>query len=231
MDAAAFGSIDAMKLLLDRGADRSIDDFGGWEGATALGIAPRRLDAETVSMLLAAGGARVTITYARGRADAEHLAGLVNAACPGQTCLVRAYDAFQDASPQLAGIAPQVTQLYYFATSHIFLQKPEGFVSSVFQTFSRLYVDAFHACCTALQPRPLAVFYPSSVAVELRPPGMLEYAMAKAAGEMLCDEMHAKGWKIVKSRLPRLLTDQTATVAEVETTDPIDVMLPLIREM
>lgn len=44
-----------VELLLDRGAHRSIDGFGGWEGATALGIATRRLDAEAVSMLLAAG--------------------------------------------------------------------------------------------------------------------------------------------------------------------------------
>ena len=99
------------------------------------------------------------------------------------------------------------------------------------ELFSRVYVDAFHECCQALHPRPLSVFYPSSVAVEQRPAGMLEYAMAKSAGEMLCDEMRSSGWKIVKARLPRLLTDQTATVAQVETADPVEIMLPLIREM
>jgi hypothetical protein len=39
------------------------------------------------------------------------------------------------------------------------------------------------------------------------------------------------GLKIVVERLPRVLTDQTATVAQVETADPLAVMLPLIRAL
>jgi hypothetical protein len=62
---------------------------------------------------------------------------------------------------------------------------------------------------------------------------MTEYAMAKAAGEMLCADMDRVlgGTRIVASRLPRMLTDQTATLILVRSSDPFEVLLPLIREM
>ncbi len=183
------------------------------------------------AMLLAAGGARTTITYARGREDAEQVCAAINESCGESACTMLAYDAMLDAAAQLAQVTAPATQLYYFATTQIFVQKTEGFASDVYGRFSRVYVDAFHECCQALHPRPTSAFYPSSVAVENAPAGMLEYAMAKAAGELLCRGMNAAGWSIVQSRLPRLLTDQTATVAQIDTADPVDVMLPLIRAM
>jgi hypothetical protein len=67
--------------------------------------------------------------------------------------------------------------------------------------------------------------------VESNPPDMTEYCMAKMAGEMLCANMNRAGGRvhIIVSRLPRLLTDQTATVFPVGTEDPLKVMLPAIR--
>ncbi len=204
------------------------EEFAGTHALIAGGS--RGLGALT-AMLLAAGGARVTITYARGRSDAEKVRGLIEAACGHGRCSIHPYDAMQPAKPQLAEIEGPVTQLYYFATPHIFPNRQEHFDSDVFHGFTRFYVDAFHECCLALEPRPAAVFYPSSVAVEQRPPGMLEYAMAKAAGEILCDSMRTAGWKVLRSRLPRLLTDQTATVAAADTADAVPVMLALLRTM
>jgi len=62
---------------------------------------------------------------------------------------------------------------------------------------------------------------------------MTEYAMAKTAGETLCADLMREdlGLRILVSRLPRVLTDQTATVAQAQNADPLAVMLPLIREM
>jgi hypothetical protein len=76
------------------------------------------------------------------------------------------------------------------------------------------------------------VFYPSSVAVCDRPLGMTEYAMAKAAGEVLCDEINQSFTRIgiVYSRLPRVATDQTSLLSG-EVTAAIDVMLPLIERV
>jgi hypothetical protein len=81
--------------------------------------------------------------------------------------------------------------------------------------------------------RPLTAFYPSSVFVEDCPTGMAEYSMAKIAGENLCNSMNRSAGRVrvIVARLPRLRTDQTATVPSVESSDPLDVMLPIIREV
>ena len=62
---------------------------------------------------------------------------------------------------------------------------------------------------------------------------MTEYAMIKAAGEILCEEMNAtEGCPMVVSRrLPRMLTDQTATLAQVATDDALTTMLPGVRDV
>ena len=62
---------------------------------------------------------------------------------------------------------------------------------------------------------------------------MTEYAMAKAAGEVLCDEINQSftGIGIVYSRLPRVATDQTTSLLSGEVTAAIDVMLPLIERI
>jgi len=61
---------------------------------------------------------------------------------------------------------------------------------------------------------------------------MIEYAMAKAAGETLCAEMNA-AWapmRVTVERLPRLLTDQTAQVTETKLASPVDWLVPAVRE-
>jgi hypothetical protein len=62
---------------------------------------------------------------------------------------------------------------------------------------------------------------------------MTEYTMAKAAGEVLCADMNAfqAPLHVTVSRLPRLPTDQTASITAEETTDPLRVVLPIIREV
>jgi len=79
----------------------------------------------------------------------------------------------------------------------------------------------------------LSVFYPSSAAVQSRPRDMTTYAMAKAAGEVLCDEL-SRSWpecRLIVRRLPRLPTDQTSTLLSVETSSIQEVMLPIVREV
>ena len=97
------------------------------------------------------------------------------------------------------------------------------------------YVDGFWNLSEALsvrQPR-LSLFYPSSVSVTKRPRAMTEYTMSKAAGEVLCADMSESltPLHVTVSRLPRLLTDQTASVTSVETASAVETMLPIIREV
>jgi NADP-dependent 3-hydroxy acid dehydrogenase YdfG len=206
---------------------------GEFAGTTALVAGGSRGLGAITAQIIAAGGGQVVITYASGQGDADRLAAQINGAIGQTVCTTRKLDALQAVAPQLDGLPGQITQLYYLATPQIFVQKTALFQPELYTKFSRVYVDAFYEACTALTPGLLAAFYPSSVAVEARPKGMTEYSMAKSAGEMLCADMIAgiKGLRILIDRLPRILTDQTATVASAEAADPIEVMLPLIRAL
>jgi hypothetical protein len=62
---------------------------------------------------------------------------------------------------------------------------------------------------------------------------MTEYAMAKAAGEILCADINKSlaPTHVTVKRLPRLPTDQTATFTAIEAADPVETMIPVIREV
>jgi NAD(P)-dependent dehydrogenase (short-subunit alcohol dehydrogenase family) len=95
-------------------------------------------------------------------------------------------------------------------------------------------VDGFLRLAQALRARrnDVSLLYPSSVYVAERPRGMLEYAMAKAAGETLCSEMNM-AWaplRVAVVRLPRLPTDPTASVMEAAPPSPVAFLLPAVRE-
>jgi nucleoside-diphosphate-sugar epimerase len=99
-----------------------------------------------------------------------------------------------------------------------------------------VYAEGFYEVCTSAlrDSKPgSSVFYPSSVAVEDHPLDMTEYAMAKAAGEILCRDLARsnEGFHFIIERLPRMLTDQTATVMPVKTIAPLEVMLSIVRRM
>jgi len=205
---------------------------GEFAGVTALVAGGSRGLGAVTAKIIAAGGGRVAITYATGRHDAEAVCQDIVEACGADACRVLAYDASRAASPQLAGVAGWASALYFFATTPIFAAKTGVFDPLRLAQFTRVYVEGFHDCCQTMRHDGLSVFYPSSVAVEHRPAGMLEYAMAKMAGEMLCAELRTR-WdlSITISRLPRVLTDQTATVARADSADATEIMLPLVRAM
>ncbi len=131
------------------------------------------------------------------------------------------YDATQPAALQLTALREPPTQLYYYATGQIFRRKSEVFQEDLFREFCAIYVSGFYNLCASLSPPSggaLAIFYPSSIAVEQRPRDLAEYAMAKAAGEILCAELARSmpSRRVVVKRLPRILTDQTASVLPVK---------------
>ena len=75
------------------------------------------------------------------------------------------------------------------------------------------------------------VFYPSTVYIDELPTNMGEYAAAKMAGEMLCMFLQKKHreMRIYQPRLPKMATDQTASIRPVSTRDPVPVMLEALR--
>jgi len=193
---------------------------------------------EATARAIVAGGGRVTVTWMTGSADAARVACEINDVCGAERCRTLRYDAFQPPEEQLGNHARDFTHLFYFATTQIFRQKSNAFDAALHSEFVDLYVTGFQQLCQSIfrqipAERTLRVFYPSSIAVVDRPKGMTEYAMAKAAGEILCIDMNSlhERLDVLFDRLPRVRTDQTATVSPVESADPLELMLPLIDRL
>lgn len=184
--------------------------------------------------LLAAGGAQVFITYATGRTEADRVAEEIRAARGADAALSLRCDVYDDFDEQLGGLPATITNLYYFATPRIAHQAAHTYSKERFDAFAAVYVDGFARvvkwAMAHMAVKPRAVLYPSTVFIDQRPKGMAEYAMAKAAGEILVAELaSATGMSISAPRIPRVLTDQTASFLPLQTEDPVVAMLPLLR--
>jgi len=210
---------------------------GGHEfrGSTALIVGGSRGLGELTAKLVAAGGGRVVITHANGRSDAEAVASEITKA--GGQCETMPYDALRAAAEQLGSLGGKIpTHVYYFATPPIALRKASPFDLRRFNDFNSFYISGFLdlvRACIQLRPQGVKVFYPSTVFIEARPEDTTEYTMAKAAAEVLCADIEKRlpGARILVRRLPRLLTDQTSAILNSAALDPVQVLLPIIREM
>jgi hypothetical protein len=185
--------------------------------------------------LLARGGGRVIVTYARGEVEASALARDISSDRGTAACSVLQLDVTKDAAATLATVAEPITHVYYFATPQIFRQKSDAFSKAMFDEFAAVYLGGFSSTVEALvrSRGSLRVLNPSSIAVTDRPKGMTEYAMAKVAAELLCVDLTRlhPGLRIDSPRLPRILTDQTATVSIVDSDDAVETLLPLMRSL
>jgi hypothetical protein len=200
-------------------------------GAVVLIVGGSRGLGELVAKMIAAGGGKPIITWVSGRVDAERVAGEIRAA--GGACETLLYDARKAAALQIASLAEAPTHMYYFATPTIFRPQAAFYDPERLRDLLAVYVDGFSDLVLELRKLcpGLSAFYPSTIFVAERPAGMLEYAMAKAAGETLCAEMNMAlaPARITQARLPRVPTDQTTSVTEVEMADPIATLLPIVR--
>jgi hypothetical protein len=205
-------------------------------GARAMVIGGSRGLGELTAKLLCAGGATVHLTYARGLRDARRVSAEIVRARRG-VCTPLELDILAPLSSEALRVLADVDLIFYFPTPLISRKKSKTFSSPILQDFLRFYVERFYALCEAVQAaatRPVRIFYPSSVYVDARPKGLTEYAMAKAAGEILLSDLNAGSSKlqIVSSRLPRLGSDQTNTIAgSADETDGVAVMLSIVRGM
>ena len=199
--------------------------------ATALVIGGSRGLGEVTAKLVASGGGRVIVTYARGQADAAAVAADINDW--GGRCETAFYDVLQDATAQVARLPRAPTHVYYFATPTIWRRKAALCVPERFQEFNSFYVAGFFAvimACLGRRPEGIRVFYPSTVYVDSRPADMTEYVMSKAAGEILCADLnqHQRGIRVLVERLPRAATDQTGSIVPTRLADAASIMLPII---
>jgi NAD(P)-dependent dehydrogenase (short-subunit alcohol dehydrogenase family) len=218
-------SVDVVKSRVSK------DEF---RDSTALIVGGSRGLGELTAKLIAAGGGQVAITYANGKSDAAAVAAEIQEAA--LSCTTMPYDVRKSATEQLAALTAAPSHIYYFSTPRISRRKSDLFDPIRLNDFNTYYVTAFFdlvKACARLRPEGVKVFFPSSTFIEERPAGMTEYVMSKAAAEMLCEDLskYTAGVHVITRRLPRLPTDQTSSVVQARSANPIDVLLPIVREM
>jgi hypothetical protein len=209
------------------------DEFKGYR---ALVVGGSRGLGEVAAKLISAGGGDVTLTYTIGESDALRVVEDIRAGAGRDACRSLKYDACTDDPTVLVRACQPVTHLLYFATNKIGERRRASiFDKSAFDRYSEIYVAAFARLLDAflVSEHPnLKVLYPSSSAIEQPPAGFYEYAMAKVAGETLCQFLAREGrFTFSIPRYPRLLTDQTATVVPTRTASVAEVVLASIRDM
>lgn len=201
-------------------------------GQHALVVGGSRGLGELVAKMLLAGGAKVALSYASGRADAERIAA--EAGEHGAACSIFALDLSEPLAPEAADriAAAGFTHLYHFATPAI-RKGGAAWNADLFGRYARFYAAGLHELARAAGrgPAPLHLFYPSTVFLDQPERGFAEYCSAKAAGEVVCDHLAGEGGRIVvhRPRLPRLRTDQNSGLMGAEGAAPLPVMAALLE--
>lgn len=209
--------------------------FGEFRGTRSLVVGGSRGLGEMTAKLLGAGGGEVLVSYAAGAADAQRVAAdIIDAgqAHAGTLRMDLSTDRFEP--PPIEG---PLDAVFYFATPRIFRKKVGLFDAAHFDDFCRFYLRHFEALCLWLESRlgdrPVIVYLPSTVFITERPKGMTEYAMAKAAAEVLADDLNRtlKRVRVVHTRLPRLATDQTTSILGLTMESNARTLLPVVRQV
>jgi NADP-dependent 3-hydroxy acid dehydrogenase YdfG len=218
----------APRRQLDFDTARSMVAADAFSGRHAWVVGGSRGLGEVAAKLLAAGGAAVTITYHRGAEDAAHVVAEIRRG--GGRAEMLALDVLD--LPDSTGLPGEEsngpTDLLYFATPHIVTGERGSFSAELFDYFCRYYVHGFVALVKSLAPHGLKrVFYPSSIYADDPPDSLAEYGAAKAAGEVVCKALEKGLPEVVinRPRLPRMATDQTASLTPLESADPCPVIL------
>ena len=204
----------------------------------ALVIGGSRGIGEVTAKILAAGGADVVLTYSNGHAEAECIADEIT--CNGKRCRVMQIDVTALLEENLAVFEgnPIPTHIYYFASPHISSNRVKIWDSGLFEKFSRFYLDAFSRIVNFFAEKahqlntPITFFYPSTVFIDQPENGFSEYAVAKGAGEVLCQQLAEKYQqaRFVAPRLPRMSTDQTSSIIPIKFAPVIDVIYTELRK-
>lgn len=206
-----------------------------YRGTRALVIGGSRGLGEVTAKACAAGGADVLITYVLGKGDAERVVEEI--ANAGGLAAARPFDIRGDVSAQLSNLGFAPTHIYYFPFCSRLNRHGSLSSTDLLAEYMRYYADGFFSTCQFLLGQAagaeVRIFYPSTLSVVSPARGLAELAMAKAAGETLCRYMnqYLPSAHVLCHRLPRVLTDQTATVSPAESSSILEVMLPIVHEI
>ncbi|WP_119421321.1 SDR family NAD(P)-dependent oxidoreductase [Desertibaculum subflavum] len=206
---------------------------GRFAGASALIVGGSRGLGEAGAKLLAAGGARVTLTYRDGRQDAERVAAEINEA-GGRAATMRLDVTAPDRVPAMDG-AP-FTHLLFCAAPRI-RKGSADFDSGLSATYAEVFVRGLEQLLAAAEPHlagEVTLLVPSTVYIDRPEAGFTEYAAAKSAGEAAAERaaerIRTGGRKVrlLQPRFGRLRTDQTAQVGGSDGADAADALLAVL---
>jgi predicted DNA-binding WGR domain protein len=179
----------------------------------------------TTAKLLKAGGADVTITYAKGKKEAQSMYHEFKQKSQELTffqCDLSGSDnTFQNIPKQ------NYTHIYYFASPKIKPNESKNFDSELYQHFKHFYHTQFERCINYFNSDQLKVIlFPSTVYIDEQPQNMREYIKAKIEGETFCRKWGASHTKVElhTPRYPKLATDQTADIKDVDLQSPVEVI-------
>ncbi len=207
-----------------------------FRGQKVLVIGGSRGLGEVTAKILGSSDAEVAITYFKGKLDAERIMKDIHS--DGGSCRIIQFDStkknqnldiFQNWLPNL---------VCYFATPHIEVNSTKKWNGDLFRHYSKYYVDGIADLLMLLdkyspvEKQKRYVFYPSTVFVDSFPEEFKEYALAKICGEEYCqlNEANDNNLSFFIPRLPRLKTDQTNAISEIDTEDTVEVMCRFLKE-
>jgi hypothetical protein len=198
----------------------------------ALVIGGSRGIGETTAKIIAAGGGNVVITYNAGKKESERICQEIEASgfsCQGIRLSIDELGTGNNVLP-----AGGVNAIFYYPSPRIL--KSNTFDPELFNTFLHYYVRQFYKMIKLAQSvynQKLIVFYPSTVSIDEKTQGLIEYIMAKVAGEYLCESLNAEdqSLNIIVERLPRLHTDQTMNLLNFPSEPTFNVLLPIIKKV
>lgn len=208
---------------------------GEFRGTRSLVVGGSRGLGEITAKLLGAGGGDVIVSYATGADDARRVADDITAGGRASATALHLDLAAERFEPP--AVEGPLDAVYYFATPRVFRRKAGLFDAAHFDEFCRFYLRHFEALCLWLESRagdrPVTVYLPSTVFITDRPKGMTEYAMAKAAAEVLADDLTRtlRHVRVVHTRLPRLATDQTTSILGLTVESNVQTLLPVLRQV
>ncbi len=216
----------ALRVLADEFSDHRALVIGGSRGV-----------GETTAKILAAGGAKVAITYNNGLLEAQKVKDDINSSSGRGACQIIKLDACNILKQPAFYFENKYlpTHIYFFASPFIQANRSPYWNSELYQNFCRFYVQACHEIITlyakAAKKEEFSFFYPSTIYIEEPENGFTEYAVAKAAGEALGKQLQRQyaNMRFFAPRLIRMATDQTTSIIPVKSESTFDVMYKVLK--
>ena len=182
-----------------------------------------------VAKLVGIAGGDVTITFNTGKDDAELVAQDIRSY--GGICDCVHMNVSENLKVEV--FKTTFDYLFYFATPKISMNKSSVLDEDLHKIFYNFYVRDFKKTVEFFIPLGVSrVLYPSTMFIDDAKKEFEEYIKAKMEGEKVCDELSKNHpVKVVKPRIPPVLTDQTLSLIPTVKENTIDVVLSILALM